>query len=60
MLLLKTKGRSEEFQDINNAVWRWFCMAREALILVSSPMTQEEPLQIPLKLNVTGFTASNG
>ena len=29
---LKKKGRSEEFQDINNAVWRWFCMAREALI----------------------------
>ena len=60
MLLLKTKGRSEEFQDINNAVWRWFCMAREALIPVSGPMIQEEALQIALKLNVTGFTASNG
>ena len=57
---LKKKGRSEEFQDINNAVWRWFCMAREALIPVSGPMIQEEALQIALKLNVTGFTASNG
>ena len=56
---LKKKGRSEEFQDINNAVWRWFCMAREALIPVSGPMIQEEALQIALKLNVTGFTASN-
>ena len=57
---LKKKGRSEEFQDINNAVWRWFCMAREALIPVSDPMIQEEALQIALKLNVTGFKASNG
>ena len=50
---LKKKGRSEEFQDINNAVWRWFCMAREALIPVSGPMIQEEALQIALKMNVT-------
>ena len=57
---LKKKGRSEEFQDINNAVSRWLCMAREALIPVSGPMIQEEALQIALKLNVTGFTASNG
>ena len=34
-------------------------MAREALIPVSGPMIQEEALQIALKLNVTGFTASN-
>ena len=57
---LKKKERSEEFQDINNAEWRWFCMAREALIPVSGPMIQEEALQIALKLNVTGFTGSNG
>ena len=48
---LKKKGGSEEFQDINNAVWRWFCMTREALIPVSGPMNQEEALQIALKLN---------
>ena len=35
-------------------------MAREALIPVLSPMIQEEALQIALKLNFTGFTASNG
>ena len=35
-------------------------MAKKALILVSGPMIQEEALQIALKLNVTGFTASNG
>ena len=35
-------------------------MTREALIPVSGPMIQEEALQIALKLNVTGFTASNG
>ena len=57
---LKKKERSEEFQDINNAEWHWFCMAREALIPVSGPMIQEEALQIALKLNVTGFTGSNG
>ena len=34
-------------------------MAREALMPVSGPMIQEETLQIALKLNVTGFTASN-
>ena len=57
---IKKRGRSEEFADINNAVWRWFCMAREALIPVSGPMIQEEAMQIALKLNTTGFTASNG
>ena len=46
------RGRSEEFQDINNAVCRWFCMAREALIPVSGLMIQEEAFQIALKLNV--------
>ena len=35
-------------------------MAREALIPVSGPMIQEEALQIGLKLNITGFTASSG
>ena len=35
-------------------------MSREALIPVSDSMIQEEALQIALKLNVTGFTASNG
>ena len=57
---LKKKGKSEEYQDINNAIWRWFCMAREALIPVSGPMIQEEALQIASKLNVAEFTASNG
>ena len=50
------KGRSEEFQDVNNAVWCWFYMAWEALMPVSDPMIQEEVLQIALKLDVTGFT----
>ena len=35
-------------------------MARDALIPDSGPMIQEEALQIALKLNITGFTASNG
>ena len=34
-------------------------MAREALIPVSGFMIQEKALQIVLKSNVTGFTASN-
>ena len=56
---LKKKGKSEEYQDINNAIWSWFCMAREALIPVSGPMIQEEALQIASKLNVAEFTALN-
>ena len=35
-------------------------MAREPLIHVSGPIIQEEVLQVALKLNVTGFTSSNG
>ena len=43
----------------------WKCcenssLKKEAVIPVSGPMIQEEELQIALKLNVTGFTASNG
>ena len=53
------KGRSEEFQDINNAAWRWFCMTREALIPVSGSMIQDKALKIVFKLDVTGFTALN-
>ena len=57
---LKKKGKSGEYQDINNAVWRYFCMTREAIVPVSGPMIQEKALQIASKLNVAEFTASNG
>ena len=54
------KGRSEESQDVNNAVWCWSCVEREALIRVLSPVIQEEAQQITLKLDVARFTASSG
>lgn len=54
------KGRSEEFQDVNNVVSRWFCMLRETLIHVLGTVFKEEAMQIPLKLDVTGFILSNG
>ena len=59
-LFLLKKGRSEEFQDVNNVVSRWFCMSRETLIHVLGTVFQEEAMQIPLKLDVTGFILSNG
>ena len=57
-LFLK-KGRSEEYQYVNNPVWRWLCMTSEALTCVLGPTIRDESFQIKLKLDITGFIVLN-
>ena len=37
----KVRKRQCENNDLNLAIWKWFCMARESNIPVSGPMLQE-------------------
>ena len=56
---LKRQG-SGKYAEINEAVWKWYCLCRSSNIPVSGTMLQEEALIIAEKLHVDGFVASNG
>lgn len=45
---------------MNEAVYKWYCLARQRNIPVSSLLLQEEALQIAKSLNQDDFKASNG
>ena len=45
------KGRSEEFQDVNSAVWHFF-MTRKALTPALGPMIQEETFKGSLQNSI--------
>ena len=54
------KKRPAEFEQINKAVFDWFCMARGSNIPISGPMIQEEAKEIANRLQIDDFKASNG
>ena len=56
----KQRGKPAAYDNINESVWKWFCMAREANVPISGPMIQEEAIEIAKQLNVVEFRASNG
>jgi len=58
--LLRKRARTSSNEDINEAMFRWFKLARQRNIPVSGPMLQEEAKVIAEKMGSTDFKASNG
>ena len=49
-----------EFEDINEAVYTWYRLARQRSVPVTGPMLQEEACIIAEKMGHHQFRASNG
>ena len=57
----RKRFRSTDNEDINEAVYKWYCLARQRNIPISGPLLQEEALQIAKTIDPeTKFKASNG
>ena len=53
--------RTTGYAEVNDAVYKWYCLARQRCIPVSGPLLQEEVLQIARGIDPnTCFKASNG
>ena len=48
------------YEEINHAVFDWFCLARCSKVPISGPMIQEEAKEIAERLNIDNLKASNG
>ena len=53
-------NRSAQYQDIEEAVYDWYLLARERLISVTGPMLQEEALFTADGMEHADFKATNG
>ena len=61
MDLIIERHRAEGNPDVNEALYKWYCLARERNIPISGPLLKEEALLIAKKLDPeTSFKASNG
>ena len=50
-----------EYAEVNDMVYKWYCLARQRCIPVSGPLLQEEVLQIAKRIDPnTTFKASIG
>ena len=58
--LSRKRNRGTSNDDLNDAVSKWFKLARQRNIPVSGPMIQEEAKIIAAKLGDSEFKASNG
>ena len=57
----RKRHRVEDNAAINEAVYRWYCLARERNVPVTGPLLQEEALLLAKELDPnTSFKASNG
>ena len=52
--------RGTEFSDVNEAMYRWYSLARQRNVPVSGPMLQEEARVIAVQMGHHQFKASNG
>lgn len=57
----RKRHRAEENAEVNEAVYKWYCFARERNIPLSGPLLKEEALLISRELDPNStFKASNG
>ena len=59
------KGSQDgQHQEIKEAVYQWYCLARDAMVPINGPMIREKAIEIARKLNkppeYDGFKASSG
>ena len=61
-----TRDREIEnnYQEINEVVYQWYCLASDVMVPINGPMIREEATEIAKKLNkpaeYDGFKASSG
>ena len=56
----RKRSRGTRYQDVDDAVYEWYRLARERLVPVSGPMLQAEALLLAKELGNESFKASNG
>ena len=56
----RKRSHGTRYQDVYNAVYEWYRLARERLVPVSGPMLQAEALLLAKELKNESFKASNG
>lgn len=56
----RKRHRGGEFSDINEAMYRWYSLARQRNVPVSGPMLQEEARIMAVQMGHHQFKASNG
>ena len=56
----RKRHRGTEFSDVNEAMYRWYSLARQRNVPVSGPMLQEEARVIAVQMGHHQFKASNG
>ena len=56
----KKRKRAADYVDVNEAVYKWYCLGRDRNIPISGIMLQEEAPIIARKLGHPEFKASNG
>ena len=42
----RKRCRSTDYTEVNDAAYKWYCLARQRNIPISGPLLQEEALQI--------------
>ena len=55
-----SRKRGTRYQDVDDAVYEWYRLARERLVPVSGPMVQAEAVLLAKELGNESFKASNG
>lgn len=45
------RSRDGKYQEINEAVYQWYCLARDAMVPINGPMIREEATEIAKRLN---------
>ena len=51
---------TEEYEELNKAVCKWFLVLRSENVPISGPMLKEKALEFAGGLNIEGFQASEG
>ena len=54
------KKRKCVYEDLNEAVWGWFCEARSRNIPICDVMIQEKAVLLSMNYGYDDFTGSNG
>ena len=55
-----TKSRASEYNDVNEALYKWFCIACSKNIFLGGPQLMEKAKEIAEKLGKPNFKASRG